>query len=85
MWKHILLKIRSRKRIENGQMHNIVQAVNILTGEKCALLVDPQLIDDQDIPGLERLLRQHVELAPSDVSIFIQISEKHLQKKAKIA
>ena len=43
----------------------------MLTGDKTAILVDPKLIDDQDIPELERLLREHVELAPSDVSIYI--------------
>ena len=45
-WKHILIKVKSRKRLENGKMGNSVQAINILSGEKCALMVDPQLIDD---------------------------------------
>lgn len=64
-------------------MGNLVQAVNMVSGEKCALLVDPQLIDDQDIPGLERLLKSHVQLAPANCSIFIQISEKMLRQRAK--
>lgn len=55
----------------------------MVTGEKCVLMVDPKLIDDQDLPGLERLLRQQVQLAPSDVSLYIQISEKVLRKRAK--
>mgnify|MGYP006257071605 CR=1 FL=1 len=71
LWKHILLKVKHRKRLANGQMGNVVQAVNMLTGDKTAILVDPKLIDDQDIPELEKLLREHVELAPSDVSIYI--------------
>ncbi len=40
-WKHILLKVKHRKRLENGAMGNVCQAMNIVTGEKCALLVDP--------------------------------------------
>ena len=71
LWKHILLKVKHRKRLANGQMGNAVQAVNMLSGDKTAILADPKLIDDQDIPGLERLLREHVQLAPSDVSIYI--------------
>ena len=82
-WKHILLKVKNRKRQENGKMGNVVQATNMLTGEKCVLMVEPTLIDEQDVPALEALLRKRVDLAPSDVSIFIQISEKMLKKRAK--
>ena len=80
LWKHIMMKVKHRKRLENGQMGNVVQALNIVSGEKCVLMVDPQLIDNQDIPGLERLLRKNVQLAPSNVSIYLQISEKMLKK-----
>jgi len=66
-------------------MGNVVQAVNMLSGEKCVLMVDPKLLNDQDIPGLERLLKSRVELAPADVAIYIQITEKVLRKKAKVA
>jgi len=83
LWKHILLKVRNRKRLENGQMGHAVTAVNMVSGDRCPLLVDPKLIDDQDIAGLERLLQTRVPLAPSDCSIFIQISEKMLKSKAK--
>lgn len=48
-------------------------------------MVDPKLLEDQDIPGLERILKDHVKLAAADVSIYIQISEKSLRKKAKAA
>ena len=48
-------------------------------------MVDPKLLDDQDIPGLERVLKDSVYLAPADVSIYIQIAEKTLRKKAKAA
>lgn len=82
-WKYILLKVKNRKRQENGKMGNVVQASNMLTGEKCVLMVEPELIDEQDVPALEVLLRKKVDLAPSDVSIFIQISEKMLKKQAK--
>ena len=58
--------------------------MNIVSGEKCVLMVDPQLIDNQDIPGLERLLRKNVQLAPSNVSIYLQISEKMLKKQARM-
>ena len=58
--------------------------MNIVSGEKCVLMVDPQLIDNQDIPGLERLLSKNVKLAPSKVSIYLQISEKMLKKQAKM-
>jgi hypothetical protein len=85
LWKHILMKVKHRKRLENGQMGNVVQAVNMLSGEKCVLMVDPKLLNDQDIPGLERLLKSRVELAPADVAIYIQITEKVLRKKAKVA
>lgn len=57
-------------------MGNICQAVNIVTGEKLALLVEPELIDQQDVAGIEKLLRAKVKLAPSDCSIYIQITEK---------
>ena len=43
----------------------------MISGEKCAVLVDSQLINDQDIEGLELLLREHVQLAPSKCSIYI--------------
>ena len=56
----------------------------MITGEKCVLMVETKLIDDQDLPALERLLRQQVQLAPSDVSLYIQISEKVLNKRAKL-
>ena len=39
-------------------MGNVVLAIDIITGKKCALMVDPKLIDEQDLPGLERLLRK---------------------------
>ena len=66
-------------------MGHVVQAINMSTDQKTAIIVDPKLIDEQDLPGLERLLRERVQLAPSNVSIFIQISEKMLQKRAKVA
>lgn len=66
-------------------MGNAVQAINMISGDKCMILVDPKLIDDQDIPGLERLLKTRVQLAPADVAIYIQIAEKQLKKKAKMA
>ena len=52
-------------------MGHVCQAVNMITGDKCAILVDPQLIDKQDIAGLELLLKEHVQLAPTDCSIYI--------------
>ena len=64
-------------------MGNVVLAIDMITGKKCMLMVDPKLIDDQDLPGLERLLRKQVPLASSNVSLFIQISEKMLRKKTK--
>jgi hypothetical protein len=60
LWKHILMKVKQRKRFENGQMGNVVQAINMISGEKCVLMVDPKLLDDQDIPGLERVLKDRV-------------------------
>lgn len=84
-WKHILMKVKHRKRLENGQMGNVVQAINMISGDKCMIIVDPKLLDDQDIPGLEKLLKNRVKLAPADVSIYIQIAEKQLKKKAKMA
>ena len=55
-WKHIILKVKHRNKIVDGQIKNVVQAMNLDSGEKCALIADPKLIIDQDIPGLERLL-----------------------------
>ena len=57
----------------------------MISGDKCMIIVDPKLLDDQDIPGLEKLLKNRVKLAPADVSIYIQIAEKQLKKKAKMA
>ena len=45
--------------------------MNIVSEEKRALIVEDKLIDNQDIAGLERLLGRHVELAPSNVSIYL--------------
>ena len=45
--------------------------MNIVSEEKCALLVEDSLIDNQDIAGLERLLRTRVSLAPANVSIYL--------------
>ncbi len=70
-WKHILLKVKQRKRLENGAMGNVCQAMNIVTGEKRALLVDPKLIDDQDMAGLEQILKDKVRLSPQGSSIYI--------------
>ena len=62
-WKHIVMKVKNRKRLESGEMGNVVQAINMLTDEKCSIMVSPQMIDQQDLAGLESLLRKHVELA----------------------
>ena len=64
-------------------MGNVCQAMNIVTGEKRALLVDPKLIDDQDMVGLQEILKDKVRLSPQGSSIYIQISEKMLRDKAK--
>ena len=77
------MKVKNRKRLQNGEMGNVVQAVNMLTDEKCSIMVSPKMIDQQDLAGLEALLRKHVQLAPSDVSIYLQISEKVLKKQAE--
>ena len=45
--------------------------MNIVSEEKQALLVQDSLIDNQDMAGLERLLRTRVQLAPSNVSIYL--------------
>ena len=79
------MKVKKRKRLANGQMGNLLQAVNMVTGEKRPLLVDSRLIVEQDINALEVLLRDHVQLAPHDCQIFIQVSELALKKKAKLA
>ena len=57
------MKVKNRKRLESGEMGNVVQAINMLTDEKCSIMVSPQMIDQQDLAGLESLLRKHVELA----------------------
>lgn len=85
LWKHIILKVKHRNKMVDGQIKNVVQAMNLDSGEKVALIADPKLIIEQDIPGLERLLQDHVELAPADVSIYIQIEEKALRKRARAA
>ena len=56
-WKHIVMKVKNRKRLESGEMGNVVQAINMLTDEKCSIMVSPQMIDQQDLAGLESLLR----------------------------
>ena len=66
-------------------MGNVCQAVNIVTGDKQAILVEPRLIDEQDMAGLENLLKEHVQLASGECSIYLQISEKALRKQAKHA
>ena len=48
IWKHILLIVKKRKRLANGEMGQLVQAVNMVTGDKCALIINPDLIDNQD-------------------------------------
>ena len=60
LWKHIMLKVKKRKRLENGTMGNLCQAVNMVSGEKCTLLVDSKLIVEQDVEGLEVVLRDYV-------------------------
>lgn len=57
----------------------------MVSGEKCGLLVDSKLLRNEDVEGLERLLKDHVDLAPKGVSIYIQINDKTLRKKAKAA
>ena len=47
------------------------------------MVIGKQLIEEQDIAGIEKVLAQKVELAESDAQIYIQISEKMLAKKAK--
>ena len=59
-----------------------VIASNMFTGEKKALIIDSPLIDEPNMPGLERKLKENVNLASKDVSIYIIISEKMLAKKA---
>ena len=71
--------------MDNGKMGHVVQALNMLSGEKRPLLMDPQLIEDQDMAAIERVLKEVVPLAPKDVTIYLQISEKHLRKAAKRA
>ena len=59
--------------------------MDIESGEKCGLLIDSKLLDSEDVKGLERLLKEHVDLAPKGVSIYIQISAKTLRQRAKAA
>ena len=40
------MKVKNRKRLENGEMGNVVQAVNMLTDEKCSLMLAPKMIDE---------------------------------------
>jgi len=54
------MKVKHRKRLEDGSMGNVVQAINMISGEKCSLMVDTKLLNDQDIPGLERLLKARI-------------------------
>lgn len=35
-----MMKVKSRKRMENGEMGSVVQAINMVTGDKSVLLVD---------------------------------------------
>ena len=54
----------------------------MLTGEKKPFMIDTQLIDEPDMQGLGKILKQGVPLEKKDVSIYIIISEKMLCKKA---
>lgn len=63
--------VKQRKRLENGEAGRLVQAVNMLSGDKCVFAAPAQALDDEDIPRLERILSSRVDLASSDVSIII--------------
>ena len=52
-----------------------VEAVNIVTEEKFTLMLEPKLIDEQDQTALEEILKRHVQLDPSSVSIYMQVTE----------
>ena len=61
----------NRKRLVTGDQAIVVKASNMLTNEKCSLIVQPKMIDEQDLAGLEALLREHVELEPTGVNIYL--------------
>ena len=82
-WKLILLNVKARRKLEDKSMGYVVHATNMQSQESKHLLIGKQLIEEQDIAGIEKVLAQKVELAESDAQIYIQISEKMLAKKAK--
>ena len=81
-WKRVMLKVQSRMRDDQNRMCYRVQAQNLTTGEKKALIIETQVIDGPDLIAIEKELRKVVDLAQADVQILIVISDKMLAKKA---
>ena len=66
-WKRVMLKVQSRKRDHKNKMSYRVQAQNMATGERKALMMETQVIDGPDLIAIERELRKVVDLAPANV------------------
>lgn len=64
-------------------MGYVVSVQNMATQESINVIMEKRLIEEQDTVGIEQFLQDKIELAKSDVSLYIQISEKMMAKKAK--
>ena len=81
-WKNIMLKVQSRKRDNKNKMNYCISAQNMISGEKRPMMMETHIIDGPDLPAIENILKEVVDLASSNVQILIVISEKMLAKKA---
>ena len=71
-WKYILLTVvTSKKRLEGSMVGYSVLATNMITEETFSLIVDPKLIDDEQVDLLEKILSDYVTLSKTGVKIFI--------------
>ena len=77
-----MLKVQSRKRDNKNKMNYCISALNMISGEKRPMMIETHIIDGPDLPAIENILKEVVDLASSNVQILIVISEKMLAKKA---
>lgn len=79
-WKYILLTVITEKKRFKGSISGYsVLATNMITEETFSLIVDPKLVDEEQVDLLENILSDYVTLSKTGVKIFIQISKKMVE------
>lgn len=71
-WRYILLSVKAnKKRLPEKQMGYVCTALNMASSKTVNVVLHTKLVDETDIKGIRAVLKQHVQLDPQEVQIFI--------------